>query len=223
MRERFPFEQRAAAGFLKMVLKPGDSVSVFSIAAGPKQIQPQTSDRQLAESAIMSLQPTQEQTAFFDTVVRAAQYLAGHASPGSRRVLLAVSDGEDNSSERYRLAEARRELQRADCVFYSINPSGSAIRLNVISMRGQQGMEELGAETGGAFLPGQPGDLESVLRRIAAELQAQYLLGFYSSDVQADGGFRPILVSVPGHPDLRVRARLGYYAPKSMAAATSRP
>jgi hypothetical protein len=43
-------------------------------------------------------------------------------------------------------------------------------------------------------------------------LQAQYLLGFYSSD-HADGGFRRIAVTVLGHPEYRVRARRGYYAP----------
>lgn len=220
VRERFPFEQRAAADFLKMVLKPGDSVSVFSIGLKPKLLQGRTSDREKAAEAILRLEPTQEATAFFDTVVEAAHYLAGHANPGARRVLMVISDGEDNNSEHYKLDAARAELQRSDCVFYSINPSGPAIRLNVISLRGQQGMEDLAAETGGAFLPAQPGDLAGVLRQIAAELQAQYLLGFYPSDVRSDGVYRRIAVQVPTHPELRVRARLGYYAPKPIAASS---
>ena len=52
-------------------------------------------------------------------------------------------------------------------------------------------------------------------RRIAAELQAQYLLGYYAPDERADGAFRRITVRVPKRPDLRVRARQGYYAPKA--------
>lgn len=220
MRERFPFEQRAAASFLEMIMKPGDSISVFAIGATPRLIQAETSNLRQAESAVLSLQASQEQTAFFDTVVEAAHHLARHANPGARRVLLAISDGEDNNSEHNRLDDARREVLKSDCVFYSINPSGAAIRLNVVSVRGQQGMETLAADTGGAFLPGQPGDLDSVLRQIAAELQAQYLLGFYSSDARADGAFRRISVAVPGHPDFRVRARLGYYAPKAITASS---
>lgn len=216
---RFPFERQAAAEFLKLVLKPGDTVSVFSIGLTPKLLQPQTVEMEKAEASILTLEPTQEATAFFDTVVEAAHYLAKHANPGARRVLLAISDGEDNNSQHYKMDDAIRELQRNDCIFYSINPSGPAIRLNVISMRGQAGMEALAAETGGAFLPAQPGDLQALLRQIAAELQAQYLLGFYSTDERTDGGFRQIAVLLPEHPGLRVRARRGYYAPKPMAAS----
>src|SRR5262249_40935648 len=145
---------------------------------------------------------------FFDTVVEAAQYLRKTADPSARRVIVVISDGEDTLSENYRLSDASRELQRNDCLFYSINPSGPSIRLNKISLRGQEGMASLAAATGGAaFLPGSLDDLEKVFRQITAELQAQYLLGYYSSDEQANGQFRRIPVRVLRRPDLRVRAR----------------
>ena len=57
--------------------------------------------------------------------------------------------------------------------------------------------------------------LDRVFRQIAAELQAQYLLGYYAPDDRADGGFRQIAVRVPKRPELGVRARKGYYAPKA--------
>jgi len=64
-------------------------------------------------------------------------------------------------------------------------------------------------------VPKEIGDLEAVFRQIAEELQAQYLLGYYSTDERADGGFRPITVRAPKRPDLRLRSRQGYYAPGS--------
>jgi Ca-activated chloride channel family protein len=74
-------------------------------------------------------------------------------------------------------------------------------------------MESMSAQTGGkAFVPDRM-DLEAVFRQIADELQAQYLLGYYSTDNRADGGFRSITVRTPKRPELRVRARQGYYAP----------
>ncbi len=77
-------------------------------------------------------------------------------------------------------------------------------------------MESMSSETGGkAFVPDKISDLEAVFRQIAEELQAQYLLGYYSTDGRADGGFRRIKVQVPKRPELRVRARQGYYAPGS--------
>ncbi len=164
----------------------------------------------------MAIAPTKEATAFFDSVVEAAYYLRNTAEPGTRRVLIVISDGEDNLSDNYRLDDALRELQRTDCLFYSINPSGPSIRLNKISMTGQEGMSALASVTGGAaFLPDKLEDLDAVFRQIAAELQAQYLLGYYSSDERADGGYRRITVRVSKRSDLRVRARQGYYAPKA--------
>ena len=98
---------------------------------------------------------------------------------------------EDNNSLSHDLGDALRELQRADCLFYSINPSGPAIRLNPISLKGQQAMAALAEETGGAFVPATPQELEAALGQIASELQAQYLLGYYSKEVRQDGEFRP--------------------------------
>jgi hypothetical protein len=50
-----------------------------------------------------------------------------------------------------------------------------------------------------------------VFERIAKELRAQYLLEYYSSDRRNDGSYRQIVVRIPNRPDLRVRARQGYY------------
>ena len=110
-------------------------------------------------------------------------------------MLIVISDGEENYSEHYKLSDALRELQKNDCLFYSINPSGAALNLNTMSIKGQGVMESMSSQTGGkAFVPEKIGDLEGVFRQIAEELQAQYLLGYYSTDERADGGFRPISV-----------------------------
>jgi len=214
--ERFQFQQQAASRFLKEVLKPNDAASIFTIGLRPKLVHPRVVGAAAAVAAAMAVNPTKEATAFFDTVVEAAQYLGKTAEPGSRRVIVVISDGEDTISENYRLGDALRELQRADCLFYSINPSGPSIRLNKISIKGHDGMVSIASATGGAaFLPDGDAALDRVFRQIAAELQAQYLLGYYAPDERADGAFRRITVRVPKRPDLRVRARQGYYAPKA--------
>ena len=216
IRGQFEFEQQAAVRFIREVLKPADAVSVFSIGTTPKIIKTRTSRGEEATTGLMSIVPVKEPTAFFDTVAEAALYLGKSSEPGSRRVLVVISDGEENFSEHYKLNDALRELQKNDCLFYSINPTGSSMRLNTISVRGQSVMESMSLQTGGkAFVPEKVSDLEAVFRQIAEELQAQYLLGYYSTDERVDGGFRQIKVQVPKRPDLRVRARQGYYAPGS--------
>ena len=220
---QFTFEQQAAVRFIKEVLKPADAVSVFSIGTTPKLVKPRTASSEEAITGLMTLASVKEPTAFFDTVVEAALYLGKTADAGSRRVLIVISDGEENYSEQYKLSDALRELQKNDCLFYSINPSGQALNLNTMSVRGQGYMESMSSQTGGkAFVPEKISDLEAVFRQIAEELQAQYLLGYYSTDERADGGFRPITVRAPKRPDLRLRARQGYYAPGSKMSRTSR-
>jgi Ca-activated chloride channel family protein len=213
--ERFKFQQEAAARFLKQVLKPKDAVSIFAIGLYSKMALGRTTDFTNALAGLMSITPTKEGTAFFDTVGDAAKYIGKTAEPGTRHVIVVISDGEDNNSDRYHLRDTLQELQRSDCLFYSINPSGPSIWLNKVSLKGHQGMTSLAQQTGGSvFLPEKFEELDAVFRQIAAELQAQYLLGYYSTDERADGGFRKIAVNVPRRPDLRVRARQGYYAPK---------
>src|SRR5262245_10089950 len=124
VRNRFDFEREAAGRFLKQVLKPGDAVTVFSIGSTPKLSVQRTDNVDKAVAATSAIEPTEEATAFFDTVVRAARHLSDSANPGVRRVIVVISDGEDTNSERFRLPDATRELQRADSLLYAINPSG---------------------------------------------------------------------------------------------------
>jgi Ca-activated chloride channel family protein len=213
--ERFDFQKQAASRFLQQVLKPNDVVSVFLIGFEGKLVIPRTRNFPKVINDLKALEPTKEGTAFHASVARAADYLNDHAETGSRRVMVVISDGEDNFSKTISLLDAQRALQRTDIVFYSINPSGPSIKLNRISMRGQNAMISLANETGGvAFLPDQESELDRVFRQIAAELQAQYLLGYYSTNETNDGKFRRIKIQLPKHGDLRIRARQGYYAPK---------
>jgi len=130
--------------------------------------------------------------------------------------MVALSDGEDNRSE-YNLSSVIREVQHSDIIFYSINPAGTSIRLNEISRQGQAVLESLAKVTGGtAYLSDRSDDLEGIFQNIVADLRAQYLLGYYSTNMRADGGYRRIAVSIPQRPDLRIRARRGYFAATSL-------
>ena len=108
------------------------------------------------------------------------------------------------------LLEVQRELQKADAAFYSINPSGPGLRLNVISQRAQNGMEQLATSTGGtSFVPDKLEDLDTVFRRIAAESALAVPAQYYSKSEAPNGTFLPIGVQVPKRSDLRIRARQG--------------
>jgi Ca-activated chloride channel homolog len=211
---RFDFEKAAATSFLEKILRPEDRASIIAIGPIPYELLPQTLGSLVPIQALSQLEPTRGATAFFASVVMAAHQLdKSGGRTDARRVIVAISDGEDNNSENCSLADALREIQRADCIFYSINPSAASLPLNEVSRKGQEGMRSLAEETGGiAFVPEMSSDLSPIFGRIAAEIQAQYLLGYYSTNAKANGDFHQIAVRVPSKPSLRIRARQGYYA-----------
>lgn len=120
----------------------------------------------------------------------------------------------ENLQLRHRRAvvAVERAVQQSDAAFYSINPGGPSVHLNQISTRAQRGMESIAKSTGGtAFVPDGEKDLEKVFTEVAAELRGQYLLQYYSNTQTPGAQFRRIVVAVPSHSELRVRARQGYY------------
>lgn len=211
-RNRFAFQREAAQRFLKQVLKTTDRATVFAIDMTPR-LEQTRAEAETAAAKLSAIEPTTQPTAFYDTVAAAARYLRNSTPGRHRRVIIAISDGEDTFSEETKsITQALNEVQRADTVFYSINPSGQALRLNLISRRGQSEMESLAAATGGAaFVPEAIEDLDAVFNRIAAELRSQYLLEYYTRNQAAPGAFLSIKVQVPQKPELSIRARQGFY------------
>jgi Ca-activated chloride channel family protein len=212
---KFDFAKQAAVRFLQSILRPVDAVSIYTIGITPRRVVDRTMGGKAALEGLMTIKPSREQTAFFDAVTLAARSTGKSAPPDARRVIVVLSDGEDNNSESSRFGDSVQALQRADCILYSINPSGPSIRLNKVSLKGHEVLQQLASQTGGsAFLPDQLEELDAIFTRIAAEIKAQYLLGYYPPDNPMDGSFRRIAVHVPKRPELFVRARQGYYAAK---------
>lgn len=243
----FAFQQRAAASFLKQVLKPIDRAAVFTITDQATLVSPLApAETAAAKLLTIPAATTPVPTAFYDTVVAAAKYLTTESAERHRRVIVVISDGDDNfsrivrdltvaearasqkdetpSTELYKnllerrrraVTEVQKSVQQADAAFYSVNPGGRSIRLNEISTRAQNAMDSIAQSTGGsAYVPDGEKDLERVFNEVAADLRGQYLLQYYSNSQSSAAQFRRIGVGVLAHPELRVRARQGYY-PKS--------
>jgi Ca-activated chloride channel homolog len=212
MTSRFDMQQQAASGFLKRVLRPIDAVFLLSISNAPKILLSRTSSLEEAVQTINKIPPTTKVTAFYNSIVKAAQMLQVHAPPEARRVIIALSEGEDNGSLEHELKDALRELHEADCLFYSINPKGSTYQIGFLGRRAQENMEAMAKQTGGAaFAAKTAEDLSVFFERIADELQNQYLLGYDSPAAGGAGTYRRIVIRVKGRPELQVKARPGYF------------
>jgi Ca-activated chloride channel family protein len=93
----FQFEQEAAAKFLREVMRPEDRATIFTIGEDARLIQARDSADKSA-IAIKSIQPTKQQTAFYDSIAVAASYLQKNTPQGRRKVILTISDGDDTNS-----------------------------------------------------------------------------------------------------------------------------
>lgn len=260
----FKFQQETAAKFLQEVMRPEDRASVFLIGENPILAQPRNTAEKTAATIRNMPIPGKSATAFYDTVTAATNYLKQNAPQRSRRVILVLSDGEDNFSVGVRTAEIRnyrdidvnrlnekelnriaartdqahkqaqifvaKQLQDADTVFYAVNPAGTSITFNKISTRAQGAMQSFSDQTGGtAFLPRfqstNPKDalqssynlkynqetLAKIFRQLANELQAQYLVQYYSEGDFPANKFVKLDVGLQNPQRFRIRARQGYF------------
>jgi VWFA-related protein len=121
--------------------------------------------------------------------------------------------------------ELLRKAQAANVSFYPVDPRGLAVFDTPLSQGGpvsviddfaalrrkQDGLMELAENTDGMALMNS-NDLALTLRRFADSLSRFYLLGYYSTNTKFDGGYRRLDVKVR-QPDIRLKARRGYYAP----------
>jgi len=109
----FKFEQETAAKFVRDVLRPDDRAAIFTVGQTPILVQGRD-NAEKSMGSIMLIAATKGATAFFDTVSMAADYLRRNTPEGRRKVILVISDGEDNFSENVQRIERKLESNIVD-------------------------------------------------------------------------------------------------------------
>jgi Ca-activated chloride channel family protein len=166
----FAFQQNAAAAFLKQVMKPVDQAAIFTIAAKPILVQP-LSSAETAAAKVVSIPAatTSVPTAFYDSVEAAAKYLAENSPSRHRRVIVVISDGDDNFSERIRgmsIAEARATMNG------ETTPAASLVALQAKHRRAVEDVQQAVLKADATFYSVNPGGSSLKLNQIAMRAQA---------------------------------------------------
>ena len=150
------------------------------------------------------------ETSLYDAI---GLYLDGASEQDGRKVMVLYTDGGDTySSLSFNMLMTL--LKASDVTIYAIGaldqqPLAAQLTQRVL-------LEKIAEEAGGtAFFPGGVKDLNRIYEQVLGEIQAQYTIGYVSTNEKADGSWRKVEIKItcPDSKDLRVRARKGYYAP----------
>ncbi|HEY6370457.1 MAG TPA: VWA domain-containing protein [Candidatus Acidoferrum sp.] len=241
IRDRIKFEQDASINFLFSVLRRGrDEAFVMTFDDEPQVVQAFTSDAGLLRDQIMQTRAGGG-TAIYDAIYQACQNELSHPPrpPGDqpdvvRRVMVLISDGDDNLSTHTR-GEAIEMAQRTSVVIYTISTSTQWIQLSQTDpdklanrkthlTEGDKILQDLADETGGrAFFPYHVDDLDQSFQDIGDELRNQYSIAYIPTNYVLDGRYHKIRIEVPDHKGYQVRARRGYFARANRENNNSQP
>lgn len=155
-------------------------------------------------------------TALYDAVVASADYLAKKGNR-EKKVLLVVTDGEDNASTDTLEQAVRRVQNDAGPVIYTIGILGGDHE-----KRAKRALESLALNTGGvAFFPRDLGEVDQIARAVARDIRNQYSIYYRPTRPQDQGGYRQVKVDAhaPGYGRLQVRTRSGYYPGQQQRAS----
>jgi Ca-activated chloride channel homolog len=209
VRNRLRFEQEAAIEFLINTIRKGkDLAFVVGFDMEPQLVIDYSDDREKLSSAIHSLQAGGV-TSMYDAVYFSCKeklYYFPPPEPYLRRVMILISDGQDNQSEHTR-EEALAMAQRAEVTIFAISTNRSGAE-----EKGDRILKRMAEETGGrVFFPFEASDLSEDFQAIGRELRSQYSLAYFSTNKAHDGTFRKILIEPLGK-NLQVRSKAGYFA-----------
>lgn len=208
--DRFSFEKKAAAKFVEKVLNGTTDLGFVEGFATEPTITQDFSPQPAELGTGIGKLTNGGGTALFDAVSFACRKLAAYPeSEHVARVLVILSDGEDNSSH----GTLKQSIMAAE---------RSGVTIYTVSTREDRGdktdadrvLEVLGESSGGeAMFPGDVITLNKSFDKLHDLIRSRYFIAYKPADFQPDGSYRAIsIVAEKNGKHLQVRSRKGYHA-----------
>ena len=157
-----------------------------------------------------TLYPPGGKTAVHDAVIAGIEHLeeASH----QKRVLVLLSDGEDNAS-RHSEDDMLQRAVGSNVLIYTVSTAdlGTSVGNNRLLRR-------LAERSGGvSYSPKTEKDVVEAFAEIATNIRRGYSVGYVPTNTLQDGRYRKVKITVraPGRRNLDVAARDGYLAPRN--------
>src|SRR5580700_6302251 len=210
VQDRFSFEKHAAAKFVERMLKSSSDLGFIEGFASDANVTQDFSPDPLALGKGIDKLTNGGGTALFDAVSFACWKLAEYPEDERvARVLVILSDGEDNSSH----SSLKQSIDVAE---------KTGVTVYAISTREDIGdktdadrvLEALAERSGGeAMFPGDLMTLGKSFDKLRDLIRSRYFIAYKPADFQADGSYRTIsIVAQKNGKRLQVQARKGYHA-----------
>jgi Ca-activated chloride channel family protein len=159
-------------------------------------------------------------TALYDTVVTAADKMERSATR-PRKVLVVITDGDDNASKLTLDNAVHRVQDMQGPIIYSIGLLFGGDK----SRHAKRDLQALSSETGGiAFFPNTLKDVDSVAAEVARDIRNQYTIAYHSPQAPI-GGYHTVKVEAhaSGHGKLTVYTRSSYRSKQSSSGIAQKP
>src|SRR5580693_9136399 len=206
------FEAQAATHFIKQVVRPTDTLSVFEFSDSVIQLSEFLDDVPRLQAAAERITPGAG-TAMYDAVLLGSNALRKLPQERRRAIVLVTDAGETTSVSKF--DDARRAAIRSGTLLYSIiirpvkNENGR-------NTAGEHALITITDSTGGAmFILDELSQLDAMYDRIDRELRTQYLLGYYPTPVPPPASLRHVAIKVKTGDIVRHRKEyFTAYAPR---------
>lgn len=222
-----PDEQKAAAAFLRRILRPVDEAFLISFDVTVDLLANWTRDPGDLKRALDTAQINSSSGNYANgtipsitkpkgTLLYDAVYLASNEKlrqESGRKAMVLLTDGQDEGSQE-KLQSAIDAAQKADAVVYVLLISDPGI-YGGLDFSGDGAMRKLVEATGGQVFPiGKNGKkLPAAFDAIESQLRTEYQATYTPSNSILDSSYRHIHVECRQNGEsLRVQSRQGYYA-----------
>jgi Ca-activated chloride channel homolog len=210
VKDRFSFEKRAAGKFLQKVLNGSSDLGfVAGFDTETKVTQDFTSETKELDRGIEQL-TNGGGTALFDAVALACWKLADYPEHERvAKVLVVLSDGEDNSSHRS-LKQVIADAETSGVTIYTVSTKeDTGAKSNADKI-----LDALAERSGGeSMFPGDMFALDKSLDKLRELIRSRYLIVYKPAVLEPNGKYRTIRITAERNgTHLQVHARKGYYS-----------
>jgi Ca-activated chloride channel family protein len=201
--------------------RDADRVAIVTFNSGQNVVSPLQADKTKLLADISHIKGNGA-SQVWDSEKFAMDLLKRDSPAGRRKAVVVMTDGIDNDlyftpglGSSILFADLVEEIRNNQISIFPIylSPSGPDSQNGQLAQDARRTMQLIADESGGTlYTTANLDSLNEVYEHVLQDVGRVYSLGYEPKNDKRDGTWRSIRVEVPTHPDLKLRARSGYYA-----------